>query len=161
MTTRPPAFRRSGKFVPAGLPAWLSASASCGCHDARVQMIADPDATLKRGRSMLEVAVGGLAAQPAVASAQTVLEPKRVVVFVAAAADTGKHSTLEEIPPGLPRRFVRTPYFAPDGPDPPAETPARTAVGHYLLARRCCGAHRGQSTPITCDGSCWAGDRLA
>jgi hypothetical protein len=64
-----------------------------------------------------------------VASAQTVLEPKRVVVVAAAAAaDTGKHSTLEEIPPGLPRRFVRTPYFAPDGPDPPAETPVSTAV---------------------------------
>jgi hypothetical protein len=66
-----------------------------------------------------------------VASAQTVLEPKRVVVVVAAAAaaaDTGKHSTLEEIPPGLPRRFVRTPNFTPDGPDPPAETPVSTAV---------------------------------
>ena len=64
-------------------------------------MIADPERALKRGRSMLEVAVDGLAAQPAVASAQTVLEPKRVVVVVAAAAaaDTGKHSTLEEIPP--------------------------------------------------------------
>ena len=63
-------------------------------------MIADPERALKRGRSMLEVAVDGLAAQPAVASAQTVLEPKRVVVVAAAAADdTGKHSTLEEIPP--------------------------------------------------------------
>jgi hypothetical protein len=38
-------------------------------------MIADPDATLKRDRSTLEVAVGGLAAQPAVASAQTVEVP--------------------------------------------------------------------------------------
>jgi hypothetical protein len=102
-------------------------------------MIADPERALKRGRSMLEVAVDGLAAQPAVASAQTVLEPKRVVVVVvaaAAAADTGKHSTLEEIPPGLPRRFVRTPNFTPDGPQRPAQTLVRTAVGCHLLARR-------------------------
>jgi hypothetical protein len=112
-------------------------------------MIADPDATLKRGRSMLEVAVGGLAAQPAVASAQTVLEPKRVVVVVvaAAAADTGKHSTLEEIPPGLPRRFVRTPNFAPDGPARPGETLVRTAVSRSSLARRKSGVNLPSPPP--------------
>jgi hypothetical protein len=48
-----------------------------------MQMIADPERTLKRGRSMLEVAIGGLAAQRAVASARTVLGRKRF----AAAAD--------------------------------------------------------------------------
>jgi hypothetical protein len=36
-------------------------------------MIADPEPTLKRGPSTLEVAIGGLAAQPAVASARTML----------------------------------------------------------------------------------------
>jgi hypothetical protein len=50
-----------------------------------MQMIAEPERSLKRGRSMLEVAVGGLAAQPAVASVRTVLGPKRFT----AAADTG------------------------------------------------------------------------
>ncbi len=38
----------------------------------------------------------------------------------------------------LPRQpSVRTPNFAPDGRDPPGETPVGTAVGRHLLARRC------------------------
>jgi hypothetical protein len=39
-------------------------------------MIADPERILKPGRPILKVAIGGLAAQPAVASARTVPEPK-------------------------------------------------------------------------------------
>jgi hypothetical protein len=122
-----------------------------------MQMIAEPERSLKRGRSMLEVAVGGLAAQPAVASARTVLGPKRF-----AAADTGglveqgvstRLSSTEggdsADSPGLPRRFVRTPNFAPDGPRRPAQTQVRTAVSrtvapvrrHPLQGRR----PRGQS----------------
>jgi hypothetical protein len=73
-------------------------------------MIADPDPTLKRDRSTLEVAIGGLAAQPAAASAQTMLEPKRVVVVAAA---TGKHSTLEEIPPWPAEAFRQNALLRP------------------------------------------------
>jgi hypothetical protein len=36
----------------------------------------------------------------------------------------------------------RTPNLAPDGPNRPAQTALRTAVGWPALARRCCGAHR-------------------
>jgi hypothetical protein len=91
---------------------------------------------------------------------QTVLEPKRGGVVVAAAA-TGKHSTLEEIPPGLPRRFVRTPYFAPDGPDPPAERPVSTAVsGPYshgdvlvgILTSGLAACPAGPSEPLRLSG---------
>jgi hypothetical protein len=38
--------------------------------------------------------------------------------------------------PCLPRRFVRTPNFAPDGSRRPAQTQLRTAVSRPLLARR-------------------------
>src|SRR6266508_2486015 len=34
------------------------------------------------------------------------------------------------------RHCIRTPNFTPDGPDPPAETLVRTAVGRSSLARR-------------------------
>jgi hypothetical protein len=46
--------------------------------------------------------------------------------------------------------FVRTPNFTPNGRDPPAETPVRTAVGRYLLARReVRGSNPLTSTPKT------------
>jgi hypothetical protein len=99
MTTRPPAFDAPAR----------SYQQACGLvirqrlvwtPRCAVQMIADPEPTLKRGRSMLKVAIGGLAAQPAGASARTMLGERFV-----AAADTGKHSSLKEI---LPSRHLRS-----------------------------------------------------
>jgi hypothetical protein len=49
---------------------------------------------------------------------------------------------------GTPWRCVRTPYFAPDGPDRPAETQLGTAVSGSLLARRKSGFKSPHLHPI-------------
>ena len=57
-----------------------------------------------------------------------------VFVLVAALFMSGLGRLLEVQP-----RPIRTPNFAPDGRARPAEMPVRTAVGRFLLARRCSG----------------------
>jgi hypothetical protein len=51
-----------------------------------------------------------------------------------------------------PRRCVRTPNFAPHGPDRPGETQVRTAVSAPLLARRKSGVQIPSPPPHTSPG---------
>jgi hypothetical protein len=49
----------------------------------------------------------------------------------------------------LERPAIRTPNFAPDGSERPAQTPVRTAVGRYSLARRKPGVQIPSPPPPT------------
>jgi hypothetical protein len=65
-----------------------------------------------------------------VADTEQVTSPSVAVEHAYACRRRGPRTVVDEA-------FVRTPNFAPDGRDRPADTPVRTAVGCHLLARRC------------------------
>jgi len=143
---------------------------ACACNTA-VDLTAQPGSGLTVMRTPTRARMGACQTFSATSSGPSRLMILRTTLPPARSFVQRGAPPCPRLRPGIHRRHQKpanpqpsreggslTPLTGPDLMG--AERLVGTAVGRSLLARRCCGAHRAQSSPIACDGPCWAGDRL-